>query len=64
MLYTSPFTAIEQGHLMQPFVHRITERTVEVAVEGVGSRHASVGYETNCCGMQETQWPRGYGIKK
>ena len=40
MLHTSPFTEREQVHLVQPFVHRITERTVEVAVEGMGNHHS------------------------
>src|SRR5262245_17617030 len=39
VLHTSPFTKRKQVHLVQPFVHRIAERTVEVAIEGVGGRH-------------------------
>jgi hypothetical protein len=36
MLHAPPLTSIKQLHLMQPFVKRITERTVEVAIEQVG----------------------------
>jgi hypothetical protein len=33
MLHPTPFTAVKQIHVMQPLMQRITERTVEIAVE-------------------------------
>ena len=47
MLHTTPFTAIEQTHLVQPFVHRITERAIEVAVEKVPFLDHSVYFPMN-----------------
>ena len=39
MLHAPPLTERDQVHLVQPFVHRITEWTVEVAIKDVRSRH-------------------------
>ena len=36
MLHASPFTAIDELQIMEPLVQGITERTIEIAVEGVG----------------------------
>ena len=33
MLHTPPFATSDQIHLVQPFVHRITERTIEIAIQ-------------------------------
>jgi hypothetical protein len=33
MLHTAPFTAIEQAHLVQPFMHGVAEWTIKIAVE-------------------------------
>ena len=63
MLHTAPFAVIEHVHLVQPFVHRITERTIEIAVENdprldhsVSSPYESCrtfasvrGYRTDAC---------------
>ena len=40
MLHATPFAAIDELQIMEPFVQGIAERTIEIAIEGVGSRHA------------------------
>ena len=40
MLHATPFAAIDELQIMEPLVQGIAEWTIEIAIEGVGKRHA------------------------